>query len=415
MSANPSTIVGTNLPDAFTAFITAANRLERSHVELHSEVSYLRDQLEDRNRKLAASVAATERMRAAISNILDELPCGVLVVTRSREIVLANPEASRLLRAEAKETLLWKTLPTAVQKALHALDSGDSRSTGELEIRVDDDVVDDHISNERWLALRYAEMKEAGAVGVSGEEQQSILILRDITAQKHTEREREASRHTVALAEVATVLAHEIRNPLGSMELMVGLLSRDPALGDDSKHWVGSLQAGVRSLSATVNNVLTFHENGFLHLAPIKIGASLKSALDFVRPLAEQGGVTLKVIEETDGAEIAGDSAAIQQVILNLTCNALRHTPAGGRITVHSRVENLETNNIAVVEFVDTGSGIPAQHVNRLFEAGFSTTGQGPGLGLAVCKRIIEQHLGVLNVASPLQRGAMFHMEFPVL
>jgi len=68
-----------------------------------------------------------------------------------------------------------------------------------------------------------------------------------------------------------------------------------------------------------------------------------------------------------------------------------------------------------VIQFADTGSGIPPQHVARLFEPGFSTAGQGLGLGLAVCEQIICQHNGIVRVASQLSHGAMFHMEFPVL
>jgi signal transduction histidine kinase len=400
----PPSLAGANLSDAFSAFISAANRLENSYQELHSEVSYLRGELEDRNRELAKSIAEVESMRGALSNILDELPCGVIVMNRRHHaLILTNPEAHRLLGLPLEQVLSWETLPRNVRTALQAFDQDDSASTGEFELR---------LTGDSWLALRYTVMK---SVGAAGESEQCILTLRDITAQKQAELDREATRHMVALAEVATVLAHEIRNPLGSMELMIGLLGRDPALSVDSKNWVGSLQAGVRSLSATVTNVLNFHGNGSLHLCPIKVGTSLKSALDFARPLIEQAGLTLEIYEDTGDTGIAGDSAAIQQVILNLTCNALRHTSSGGRLTVRSYVEHRSSGPIVVIQFADTGSGIPPRYVTQLFEPGFSTAGQGLGLGLAVCQQIIRQHNGVVRVASQLNHGAMFHMEFPVL
>jgi two-component system sensor histidine kinase FlrB len=400
----PPSLAGANLSDAFSAFISAANRLENSYQELHSEVSYLRGELEDRNRELAKSIAEVESMRGSLSNILDELPCGVVVINRrNHALILSNPEAHRLLGMPLEQVLSWETLPRHVRTALQAFDQDDSASTGEFELK---------LTADSWLALRYTVMKSAGA---ANESEQCILTLRDITAQKQAELNREATRHMVALAEVATVLAHEIRNPLGSMELMIGLLGRDPALSVDSRNWVGSLQAGVRSLSATVTNVLNFHGNGSLHLCPIKVGTALKSALDFARPLIEQAGLTLEIYEDTGDTGIAGDSAAIQQVILNLTCNALRHTPSGGRLTVRSYVEHGSPGRIVVIQFADSGSGIPPQYVTQLFEPGFSTAGQGLGLGLAVCQQIIRQHNGVVSVASQLNHGAMFHMEFPVL
>ena len=405
----PAEPVETNLSDAFTAFISAANRLERSHAELHEEVSYLKGELEDRNRELAASIAETECMRLELSHILDELPCGVVVVDSARQVVLANPEAHRLLNVHGDEALTWETLPLTVRQHLISSGTGASGGMGELELLAGR-------RPDRWLAIRCAAMAKAGNSSmVRGERSRSILILRDVTAQKLADADREASRHMVALAEVATVLAHEIRNPLAAMELLAGLLARDGSLTADSRQWIGSLQAGIRSLSATVNNVLNFHSNGSLHLVRINIGIALQSGLDFVRPLTDQAGVELTINNQTGESEIAGDASAIQQVLLNLTCNALRHTPAGGGIEVSARVEERNSRRVAVIQFSDTGNGIPAQHVEHLFEPGFSTSGQTPGLGLAVCQRILQQHDGSISAASSMKRGAIFHMEFPIL
>jgi two-component system sensor histidine kinase FlrB len=402
-----ATTVETDLSDAFTAFITAANRLERSHAELHEEVSYLRGKLEDRNRELAASVAETERMRLELSNILDELPCGVVVVDARRQIVLANPEAHRLLNVPQDDALTWVALPLVAHQHLGALETSAPSGTGEFEFLVS-------TQPDRWVAIRCAAMEKP--VGMTGRESDHrILILRDITAQKLADADRESSRHMVALAEIATVLAHEIRNPLAAMELLAGLLARQSSLTADSKQWIGSLQAGIRSLSATVNNVLNFHSNGSLHLVPINLATALQSALEFVRPLADQTRVELTVDIQTGKSEIAGDASAIQQVLLNLTCNALRHTRAGGRIEINAHVENRNSRGLAVVQFADTGHGVPFQHVEHLFEPGFSTSGQTPGLGLAVCQRILHQHGGSISAASSMKRGAMFHMELPIL
>ena len=84
---------------------------------------------------------------------------------------------------------------------------------------------------------------------------QSVWILRDVTANKQAEREREAARNTMALAEMSTILAHEIRNPLTSMELIAEVIESEPA---QASQWVSHLRAGIRSLSATVNNVLSY-------------------------------------------------------------------------------------------------------------------------------------------------------------
>jgi signal transduction histidine kinase len=396
------------LVDAFTAFIGAADRLEDTHRQLHDEVAELRSQLEERNRALASSVAETERMRVLLRQILDASPCGVAVLkTRSEEVVLLNPEACRLL--DVPESARWRDLPGSLQTAVKAV-GGESCSHGhEQEILVEKD------GRRLWLAIRHSRMtspiEETGGVASSC----LVLIISDVTAHRNAEQEREKSRNIIALAEMATVLAHEIRNPLGTLELLTGCLAGDPGLGEESKRCVQHLRAGVRSLSATVNNVLCFHNPGTQQMCPLDLGSVLKGSIEFVRPLAQQKGVELTLREALNSAQISGDSNGLRQMILNLACNALRHTQAGGAITVTAALKAMASGQTAVVEFADTGSGIRPEDLPHIFKVGFSTTGQTPGLGLTVCQRIMEQHNGTVNVRSQLGRGTIFSLQFPVL
>lgn len=399
------------LADAFQDFIGAANRLERSHRNLHEEVSRLRAQLEEQNRALASSVAENERIRIMLRQILDTLPCGVAVVeSRRQEILFVNPEARRLLALSTDEALEWTDYPERVRSIMNGSYGPITRGTDEQELCVNQS------GRKRWLNVRCSVMGELRNEAAEVHDSSSkILILRDTTAQKEAEQTREASRRMVALAEIATVLAHEIRNPLGSLELLTGLLAGDAGMSTDSREYIQHLQAGVRSLSATVNNVLRFQNFDDPYLLPTALAAVLRNCLAFVSPLATQSGVSLDFHESLEETEIAADAAGIQQVILNLTCNALRHTPTGGAITVVATVEPLTKEKMAVIEFTDTGCGIGPEDLTRIFEPGFSTVNQSPGLGLAVCQRIVEQHGGMMSARSVLGEGATFRLEFPIL
>lgn len=112
---------------------------------------------------------------------------------------------------------------------------------------------------------------------------------------------------------------------------------------------------------------------------------------------------------------ILGNEDALRQIILNLISNAVRHTASGGKITVSIRVAVANTGKRAFVEFADTGCGIPDSLIGRLFELGFSASGDTPGLGLAVCKRLMEQHWGKIHVTSRVDFGTSFQLEFPAL
>ena len=397
------------LTDAFSSFIAAAGRLEHSHWQLHDEVTRLRTQLEQRNRALAASLAENERMRIALRQILDALPCGVAVLEpNSQHIVLLNPEAQRLLEIPADDIHAWESLPEGIRTVL------DEQGCPVWKQGDEHDFCFDRDAKKHWVTVRYSTMADAGCGNEPAlTSPRVILICRDTTISKEAEQERESSRHLVALAEMATVLAHEIRNPLGSMELLTGLLAGADGLSEDSKQCVQHLQAGVRSLSAVVNNVLRFHSSGTSNLQPTKLSDVLRSAANFVQPLARQSGIALNLQLTLGAVEIAADAGGLQQVILNLVCNALRHTSAGGSITVSGYLDPHQ--KIGVVEVTDTGSGIRPEDIPHIFEPGFSTTKQSPGLGLTVCRRIVEQHSGAITVRSQLGKGTTFHMEFPVL
>ncbi len=388
-----------HLADAFSSFIAAADRLEHSHWQLHEEVAQLRAQLEERNRALASSLAENERMRIALRQILDALPCGVVVLETNRErIVLLNPEAGRLLDIPEGSAPAWSDLSAPIRTMLNP-QNGEAWKQGD-----EHDFSFDSTGSKRCVTVRYTATSE-----------QVILTCRDTTAFKAAEQEREASRNLVALAEMATVLAHEVRNPLGSLELLGGLLASDTGLNDDSKQCVQHLQAGVRSLSAVVNNVLRFHSVDASNLQPTKLSDALRSAVNFAQPLARQNGITLTSEISLGDLEIAADAGELQQVILNLVCNALRHTAAGGFIRISARPGSNTDRRIASVDVSDTGKGIRPEDLPRIFQAGFTTSRHSPGLGLAVSQRIVEQHHGTIAVTSEVGKGTTFHMEFPVL
>ncbi len=182
-------------------------------------------------------------------------------------------------------------------------------------------------------------------------------------------------------------------------------------IGEEGKYCVEHLQAGIRSLSATVNNVLQFHGHGSANHVPLNLKTVLQNGIAFIRPLAEQAGIRLAINSELENVEIVGDANGLQQVILNLAINAFRHTPMGGSLTISARVQD----RLAIVDFADTGEGIAERDLPKIFNAGFSGSNQRPGLGLTICQRIMEQHKSTIRVQSRACKGTRFSLEIPVL
>jgi len=402
------------LAGEFSEFIAAASRLENSYRALQEEVSDLDRELSERNAALNTSLEEIERMRLDLQQIVDSMPCGVLVLDRNGQISMINPESRRLLGLDrehfgegSKATLRQISLSSGVN--LEQSYETDSKSDTEQEFCLRDP------SGKRWLEVRNRRLFHQADCG--GAPDKTILILRDITAQKRAEQEREAGRKAMALAEITTVLAHEIRNPLASLELFAELIEED---GDRREEWISNLRAGIRSLSGTVNNVLIFHGSGSLTLVPVTLPAMIGNAIRFVEPLAGQAAVSLEFIAEDEQVRVMGNESALQQVVLNLVSNAIRHTPAGGNVTVSLRREQTNKNSgqdsgQVIVEFADTGCGVRADQIDRIFEPGFSGSGDTSGLGLPVCAQIMKQHGGRISASNRNHSGALFTLYFPLL
>ncbi len=394
------------LADAFSEFISASAQLEASYRGLQQKVAYLSGELAERNAALSRSLAENSRIRTVLEAMIDSLPCGVLVVDSRDAIVTINPEGRRLLGIGSNQVKSLGQLAQASPVDFAALAATQSEER-ETELRLTAS------SGERWVAIGRRELACSIKDCQLGEAQlRSIWILRDVTAIRLAEQEREAARRATALAEISSILAHEIRNPLASLELFAGLIVDEPAA---VAQWIGHLRAGIRTLSGTVNNVLSMNGEVNLRFAPLDLTACVQEAVEFVRPVAEQASVALHMFPATEPLAVQGNRDGVRQIVLNIAFNAIRHTAPGGRIEVSLYCEGQSAEKVAVVEVRDTGCGIAEEQMGRLFEAGFSGSGETPGLGLAVCQRLMQQHGGRIRVWSQLDEGSRFYLEFPVI
>lgn len=384
----------------FDQFIESASRLESSHRELQDEVIRLRRELEDRNRALELSLKEVDSTRQMLVRILQALPCGVVLLDHAGSgTILANDEAQKLLWHPGKT---GDELPQPLQQLLRRALSSPTDSYAEEEVYID------MTQPARWVSVK------ATRVNVSAIEsgaQHQLLIIQDISAEKDLDRQREHVRKSLALAEISSVLAHEIRNPLGAMELFLTLLRSQSSLSSEALTWMDHLTAGVRNLSATVNNVLEFYATGSLNMSAILFDPIIEESTEFLKPVATERGIRLRQRCATRDVRISGDPQALRQVILNLCSNALRHSEEGGVVTVSAS----HINEMLHVEVSDEGPGIAPEHLLHIFEAGFSASGRTSGLGLAVCKRIVQAHGGLLGVLRSNSQGTTMYLEIPTV
>jgi two-component system sensor histidine kinase FlrB len=403
------------LLQAFRSFAGAAASLERSYGLLRSDVARLNGELQESHKGLERSLEENRRMRLHLDRILDGLPCGVLVARADGKISLINPEGKRLLGSDATELQgtfeSLATLPSDMRDLLlRARAAGDEQEQSFCGSRGrNKDISED----ERWLAVRHAGVQDAEAAGADAAECVSIFSLRDVSESKRLVRERDRMRREQALAEMAAVLAHEIRNPLASLELFAGLLA-GAELPPENHEWVQHVQAGLRTLAATVNNVLHFHSLPAPQRMPTDLGQLLEWAGGFLLPMARRARVELCLRNRLAGVSVAADRHCLEQVLLNLVLNALRAMPGGGWVEISGRIARETGQPMANISVNDTGPGITAEGLGKIFDAGFTTRAGSPGLGLAVCRKIVEQHGGTLSGHNRAGGGANFTIKLPL-
>jgi two-component system sensor histidine kinase FlrB len=396
------------LADAFSEFISASSVLEESYRDLQREVTHLGSELAKRNADLTRSLAENDRMRAALQQILDSMPCGVLVLSGDQRIAMINPEGRNLLELGDARIDNLRELSRVSQVNFESFSRG-------LNGQADSEICIETKTGIRWLAIGNRKLFSSSTNLGSTDQApklESIWILRDVSANKEAEKQREAARRTTVLAEISTILAHEIRNPLASLELFAGLIENDRG---ESSEWISHLKAGIRTLSGTVNNVLSLNGEVKPHLVRVPLAVCVQGGVEFVQPIAEQAGVQISFFAADGRLSILGNEDALRQIILNICCNAIRHTQAGGRIHVSTKAVEHQGVTHAVVEIADSGCGIAEEAIVHIFDAGFSSTGETPGLGLAVCKRLMTQHGGEIRVVSRINEGTIFQLEFPTI
>lgn len=393
-------ITAQSLTTAFACFTEAAGSLERSYRHLEGEVARLRAELEQRNAELARSLEENLQVRRSLHRILEGLPCGVLVAASpSGEVSTINPEALRLLEAGQGRLRTLSELPPEFRTLLDQA----RKNTGESEVEIP------LPSREmRCVTARHAVLGKGADLAES-----SVFILQDVTERKRFAAERKRMDHQQTLTQVSAALAHEIRNPLGSLELFAGLLAESD-LEPEYRGWVEHLQAGLRMLAATVNNVLEFHNLPCPQLAPTDLGELLGWIGQFLSPLAKQSCVRLNLVNHLAGVEIPADRHRLEQVLINLALNAMRFMPGGGSLQLAGSVERSQARGLARIEVADTGPGIPEEYLERIFEAGYTTRPGSPGLGLTVCRAIVEQHGGTIHAGNRPEGGATFHLTLPL-
>jgi signal transduction histidine kinase len=249
---------------------------------------------------------------------------------------------------------------------------------------------------------------------------------------------RQLARKMVALSRLTAGLAHEVKNPLNAMMIHLELLrtkltrvsvsrpepapvaagglglaeARSPerAKAEDALQHVEIIENEIRRLDEVVQGFLKFTRPEDLKLQPLQVTDIFDEILPLIAPEAEKNHVRVEVQAPADTPWVNGDAAMLRQAFLNLAINACQAMPSGGTLRMSCAAAS---GNRVEVRFEDTGVGIPAEHLSKIFDLYFTTKDHGTGIGLSMVYRIVQLHDGEVEVESTQGRGTTFRVLLP--
>jgi len=225
-------------------------------------------------------------------------------------------------------------------------------------------------------------------------------------SQEHLRRAERLS----ALGEIAAGLAHEIRNPLAGVKGAIEIIASRATPGTPEAEFAAIASKEIGRLDTLVSEFLAYARPRPPELRETQLDALVSHVAALLRPEAERAGVTVDVERRSDLPAVRVDPEQLEQVIFNVTLNAIQASLPGGRVTIQERREGDE----AVVEIADHGPGIAAEHLDRVFEPFFTTKERGTGLGLAISQRIVAAHHGALEVRAARPSGTIVRIRLPL-
>lgn len=252
-------------------------------------------------------------------------------------------------------------------------------------------------------------------------------VLRDIVERigavierlQQSERDARRAEHLAAVGQMAAGIAHELRNPLMPMKILVqAAAERSPSPGLDERD-LAVLEQEITRLERSIQLFLDFARPPRLEKRTFDIGEILSSLVSLLTPRAEQQGVRLELRKPEQPILLQADVGQVRQVVLNLMLNALDATSHGGTVRLELAVseppseKDGKADRWLTLRVSDTGRGLPAGLGQRIFEPFVSTKETGLGLGLSISKRIVETHEGEIHAADQPEGGAVFTIRLP--
>jgi signal transduction histidine kinase len=367
------------LKKTFEEFITTSAQLERSF-ELLKEQSQL--------------------LSLYLSNILENMNSAIMVFDNRFDLNLWNGETRRYF-----PMLTGKNPPVSLEELCNGNDSLIDIGAVLKRDKNRDDLVEMNVQIDGtsvWLEIHSSDF-----INNKREKTGYLVVINDKTEFKKLQLKSQQEDRLRVMGELAAEVAHEIRNPLGSIELMVTMLEEDLKEHETHRDILSRIRTSVDNMNHTVTNILLYTREIHLNRSEFQVEEWISQAESIALNLIVKKQVIVE--KRIENIRINADLELVKQCIANILINAAQAVETGGRIQIDASLDK----EMLLLKIKDNGCGIPEDAKDKIFKPFFTTKNTGTGLGLAMVKRVIEAHSGKIYF-EPASPGTIFVIEIPV-
>ncbi len=347
------------------------------------------------------------------SHILQNLPEAVITLDSQGRVTHLNTSASRLLAAHTQD-LLGKPLtdlivPSRTNQPL--LSSVDRALLGEsIPLELMEFQVGEGEKHAYWVSIHPINIWDSS----TGSRRISICIRDRDSINAVRDQIRKIER-LAAVGKVAASMAHEVRNPLGSIRTFTELLGEDIHPEDPKATYTREMLYQIDRLNQLMEEILAFSRDPVMSIKDVDLQELMSRTILHARHRLKETRVTIEEHYEPGLPLLRGDPEKLFQAFLNLCINAMEACHSSGTVAVHVEWEAHEPKEeeTLCVHITDTGAGIPEDNLKKLFDPFFTTKPNGTGLGLSIAHNIIAAHGGRIHVSSEEGKGSHFQIFLP--
>lgn len=377
---------------------------------LERKVDLGQKQLEDMNEQLRQKVEELSEIRSFNESILQHLSGGIITCTKEGTITFVNSAGGEFLGWDEPE-LLGRSIHEVLCGVDHCTtlfskgEEGGFQGETEITKRSGEKVPVE-------IFLSPLKDKDGNWTG-------NTWVFRDISGKREMEARMRRMDKLASLGQLASGLAHEIKNPLAGIGSAIQVLSSHINLDDERKEVVKEILQQVRRLDGTIRNLLSFARASQPKVLSTDASEIVRSVIFLVTQKVKSHQIEVSLNMPEGLPKILVDPQQIQQAVLNLVLNAIEAMPSGGTLEIslrekpHAHSSKKEQRYVSLA-VCDTGAGMDGSLLAKVFNPFYTTKPAGTGLGLSITQWIVEQHNGAIDVKSEHGKGACFTIDLPV-